>query len=101
MLLDDGSMLFCPCIASFGRQHGVAGRTPRTVPRTVAIYKSARLEAIREPSSRDWLIFYASVGTDLEFFCELFRYAIFKGLDASRYAPVAHLARAQPFIYLG
>lgn len=97
MLLDNGSMLSCPCIACFGRQYGVAGRTPRTV----AVYNSARLKAIREPSSRDWLAFYASVGTDLEFFCELFRYAICEGLDASRYAPVAHLARAQPFIYLG
>lgn len=97
MLLENGSMLSCPCIACFGRQHGVDGCTPRTV----AIYKSARLEAIREPSSRDWLIFYASVGTDLEFLCELFIYAICEGLDASRYAPVAHLARAQPFIYLG
>ena len=97
MLLDNGSMPSCTCIAFFGRQYGVAGRTPRTV----AIYKSARLKAIREPSSRDWLAFYASVGTDLEFFCELFRYAICGGLDACRYAPVAHLARAQPFIYLG
>ena len=97
MLLDNGSMPSCTCIAFFGRQYGVAGRTPRTV----AIYKSARLKAIREPSSSDWLAFYASVGTDLEFFCELFRYAICGGLDACRYAPVAHLARAQPFIYLG
>ena len=97
MLLDNGSKLSCPCIACFVRQYGVAGRTPRTV----AIHKSARLKAIREPSSRDWLAFYASVGTDLEFFCELFRYAIFGGLDACRYAPVAHLARVQPFIYLG
>ena len=97
MLLDNGSMSACPWIACFGRQYGVADCTPCTV----AIYKSARLEAIREPSSRDWLIFYASVGTDLEFFCELFIYAISEGLDACRYAPVAHLARAQPFIYLG
>ena len=97
MLLDNGSMSSCPWIACFGRQYGVADCTPRTV----AIYKSARLEAIREPSSRDWLIFYASVGTDLEFFCELFIYAISEGLDASRYAPVAHLARAQPLVYLG
>lgn len=97
MLLDNGSMLSCPCIACFGRQYGVAGRTPRTV----AIYKSARLKAIREPSSRDWLAFYASVGTDLEFFCELFRYAICEWLGASRYALVAHLARVQPFRYLG
>ena len=97
MLLDNGSMLSCPCIACFGRQHGVAGRTPRTV----AIYKSARLEAIREPSSRDWLIFYASVGTDLEFFCELFRYAICEGLAASRYTPVVCLSGGAPFLYLG
>lgn len=97
MLLDNGSMLSCPCIACFGRQHGVDGRTPRTV----AIYKSARLEPIPEPSRRDMVAFYASVGTDLEFFCELFRYAICEGLDASRYAPVAHLARVKPLIYLG
>lgn len=97
MLLDNGSMLSCPCIACFGRQYGVAGRTPRTV----AIYKSARLEAIREPSSRDWLIFYASVGTDLEFFCELFIYAICEGLAASRYTPAVCLSGGAPFLYLG
>ena len=97
MLIENGSMPSCLCITCFGRQYGVAGRTPRTV----AIYKSARLEAIREPSSRDWLVFYASVGTDFEFFCELFRYAICEGLGASRYALVAHLARVQPLIYLG
>lgn len=97
MLLDNGSMLSCPCIACFVRQHGVAGRTPRTV----AIYKSARLEAIREPSSRDWLIFYASVGTDLEFFCELFIYAICEGLAASRYTPAVCLSGGAPFLYLG
>lgn len=97
MLLDNGSMLSCPCIACFGRQYGVAGRTPRTV----AIYKSARLEAIREPSSRDWLIFYASVGTDLDFFCELFIYAICEGLAASRYTPAVCLSGGAPFLYLG
>ena len=97
MLLDNGSMLACPCIACFGRQHGVDGRTPRTV----AIYKSARLEPIPEPSRRDMVAFYASVGTDWEFLCELFIYAICEGLAASRYTPVVCLSGGAPFLYLG
>ena len=97
MLLDDGSMLSCPCIACFGRQYGVVRRTPRTV----AIYKSARLEPIPEPSRRDMVAFYASVGTDWEFLCELFIYAICEGLAASRYTPVVCLSGGAPFLYLG
>ena len=97
MLLDNGSMLSCPCIAFFGRQYGVAARTPRTV----AIYKSARLEPIPEPSRRDMVAFYASVGTDWEFLCELFIYAICEGLAASRYTPVVCLSGGAPFLYLG
>lgn len=93
----NGSMLSCPCITCFGRQYGIAARTPRTV----AIYKSARLKPIEQASRRDWLSYFASVGTDWEFFCELVCYAVSQGLDASRYAPVAHLARAQPVVYLG
>lgn len=81
MLLENGSMLSCPCIACFGRQHGVAGRTPRTV----AIYKPARLEPIKKPSRRDWVVFYASVGTDIEFLCEFILWLI-EGLAAGRRA---------------
>lgn len=97
MLLENGSMLSCSCIACFGRQHGVDGRTPRTV----AIYKSARLEPIPEPSRCDMVAFYASVGTDWEFLCELFIYAICEGLAASRYTPVVCLSGGAPFLYLG
>ena len=79
------------------RQHGVAAYTPRTI----AIYRPSRLMEIPVPTRWEWVRFFATCGTDWEFFCELVSYAVSQGLDASRYAPVAHLARAQPFIYLG
>lgn len=80
MLIENGSVASCPCITCFGRQHGVADRTPETV----AIYKPLRIEPFRVPSRRDWLTFYASVGTDWEFFCELFSYAVNEGLAGTR-----------------
>lgn len=35
--------------------------------RTVAIYRPSRLMAIESPSPRDWLSYFASVGTDFDF----------------------------------
>lgn len=51
--------------ACFRRQYGVAAYTPRTL----AIYKSARLPSIPSPSFLDWFRFFASCCEgDFEFF---------------------------------
>lgn len=72
MLLENGSLFSCPCITCFGRQYGVADSTHRTI----AVYKPIRLRSIASPTPIQWLRYYASVGSDIEFFMALAAFAL-------------------------
>lgn len=69
-ILENGSVSSCPCITCFGRQYGVAARTPCTV----AVYKSARLPPIPSPSPRDWVCYYAGLDSNIDFLASLWCY---------------------------
>lgn len=58
----------CYSVPVVRRQYGVAARTPKTV----AIYRPARLSALPVPSNLDWVRYYAGAGTDWEFLAALF-----------------------------
>lgn len=49
------------------RQYGVAVRTPRSW-----VYKSAKLQPLPVPTSRQWVRYYAFVGSDYDFLMSLF-----------------------------
>lgn len=67
MLIENGSVASCPCITCFGRQYGVADSTPRTI----AVYKPLRARPIAPATSRQWLRYYASVGSDWDYLMAL------------------------------
>lgn len=63
-LIEDGSNLACYWRACFGRQHGVAGRTPRIVSP----------HPIEPASPRAWVWYYAGLDSNIDFLASLWCY---------------------------